>query len=66
MQILDLTCRNCGRNYEVDDFGTSFTLHLLDSVNHCVESKDSDEIKCPVCGSVSYSERYLDDPWEEE
>jgi hypothetical protein len=26
---------------------------------------ESDEIKCPQCGSVSYSERYFDDPWDE-
>ncbi len=66
MLIRDLTCNNCGCDYEVDDFGTSFTLHLLDSVHHCVESKDSDEIKCPCCGSVSYSERHFDNPWDEE
>ena len=39
MIIKDLTCKNCGCDYEVDDFETSFTLHLLDSTHRCVESK---------------------------
>ena len=27
---------------------------------------ESEKIKCPECGSVSYSERHFDDYWEEE
>jgi RNA polymerase subunit RPABC4/transcription elongation factor Spt4 len=60
MNILDLTCRNCGCEYEVDEMGMSFIIH------HENKEIESDEIKCPICESVSYSERYLDDYWEED
>jgi hypothetical protein len=40
--------------------GMSFIIH------HENKEIESDEIKCPICESVSYSERYLDDYWEED
>lgn len=59
MQLLDLTCNNCGCDYNVDSMLGYNIIHY--------EGKEieSDEIKCPECGSLSYSERHLDDPWEE-
>lgn len=59
MNIKDLSCKNCGCNYEVDEMGLKYIIHY--------QKKDieTDEIKCPECGSVSYSERYLDDNWED-
>ena len=60
MQILDLTCKNCGCEYSVDGMFRYNIIHYNDK-----EIK-SEEIKCPLCGSVSYSERYLDDIWDED
>ena len=59
MTILDLTCKNCGCDYSV-------TI-LNHSVIRCYNGYEvqMQDIECPCCGSVSYSERHLDDPWEE-
>ena len=60
MQILDLTCNNCGCDYVVESMlGCNF-------IQYNGKETKSEEIKCPECGSVSYSERYFDDPWDEE
>jgi uncharacterized Zn finger protein len=60
MQILDLTCKNCGCNYEVDEMGLNYIIHYQN------KNIDTYEIKCPECGSISYLERYFDDPWDKE
>ena len=60
MQILDLTCKNCGCEYSVDSMLGYNIIHYKD------KETESEEIKCPECGSVSYSERHLDDPWSED
>ena len=67
MLLKDLTCCNCHKDYDVTDFGTSFLLQKL-TENHCNdgESIESDELKCPYCGSTSYEERYFDRLWEED
>ena len=59
MQILDLTCKNCGCEYSVDSM---FSYNIIHYNNREIESE---KIKCPECGSVSYSERHFDNPWEE-
>jgi DNA-directed RNA polymerase subunit RPC12/RpoP len=67
MLCLDLTCRTCGRDYDVEDFGTSFLIHKL-TENHCDDGEpiESDELKCPYCGAISYDERHVDDIWEDD
>lgn len=60
MQILDLTCKNCGCEYSVSSM-LGFNI-----IEYNGKEIDSEEIKCPECGSVSYSERYWNDPWDEE
>ena len=59
MTILDLTCRDCGCEYTVDNIGMSNIIHYNNK-----EIK-SDKIKCPECGSILYSERCFDNPWED-
>lgn len=65
MQILDLTCCKCHMNFNVDDFGTTFIIHMLDVNNGAIDEIESDEIKCPCCGSKDYTERHFYGYWEE-
>lgn len=58
MIIKDLTCNNCGCDYDIDDMGTSVIIHY--------KNIESDVIRCPACGSYLYSERHFDDSWDEE
>lgn len=60
MTILDLTCTNCGCEYNVDSM-LGFNI-----IHYKGKEIESEEIKCPECGSVSYSERHFDDYWDEE
>ena len=57
MRILDLTCRNCGCEYEVREMGLSYIIRYQE------KDIDANKIRCPECGSVSYSERHFDDSW---
>lgn len=68
MLLLDLHCTNCHKDYNVVDFGTSYLIHPLNENNHheTGEEIDTDELKCPYCGSISYEERYIDNNWEED
>lgn len=60
MEIKDLTCKNCGCEYSVNILKHSVIRYYN---GHEVQMPD---IECPECGSVSYSERHLDDLWYEE
>lgn len=67
MILLDLHCTNCHKDYNAVDFHTSYLILPLDDNNHETgEEIHTDELKCPYCGSSSYEERHIDDPWGEE